>query len=43
MPDTTFKSGYITGWQSIWGAEIVPVVPLFHVPAGQTPYLAGVA
>jgi hypothetical protein len=43
MPQTTFKNGYIAGWQSIRGDEPVPNIPPFHVPAGQTPRLAGVA
>ena len=43
MPQATFKNGYVAGWQSIRGAEPVPDIPQYHVPAGQTPYLAGVA
>jgi hypothetical protein len=43
VPKTTFKNGYIAGWQSIWGVVSVPDTPPYQVPAGQTPYLAGVA
>jgi hypothetical protein len=43
VPETTFKNGYIAGWQSIRGAEPAPDAPPFQVPAGATPYLAGVA
>jgi hypothetical protein len=43
VPETSFKDGYIAGWQSIRGAEAVPDIPPYHVPAGATPYLAGVA
>jgi hypothetical protein len=43
MPRIAFKDGYIAGWQSIWGAEPLLDSPPYQVPAGQTPYLAGVA
>jgi hypothetical protein len=43
MPQATFKKGYIAGWHSIRGAEATPDIPPYNVPAGQTPYLAGVA
>jgi hypothetical protein len=43
MPHTTFKKGYIAAWQAIRGNDPVPTIPTHHVPAGQTPYRAGVA
>jgi hypothetical protein len=43
MPQDAFKNGYVAGWQSIRGADPVPDIPPYQVPAGQTPYLAGVA
>jgi hypothetical protein len=43
MPHTEFRNGYVAGWRSIKGREPPTASPMFHVPAGETPYRAGVA
>jgi hypothetical protein len=37
----SFRDGYIDGYQSIRGEEIVPEIPSFSVPPRQTPYQHG--
>lgn len=34
----TFSDGYIAGWQSVTGSNLLPSIPAHAIPVGKTPY-----